>query len=89
MKTKKQLQAIISTHNNCNFLLVTALNDYAESVGVKGFRLESSYGSQDYACYLETPEGYSGPLFDYQDSNAISAFLGMISQAQSTKEQQQ
>jgi|TARA_Y100000310_G_scaffold128467_1_gene127667 hypothetical protein len=91
-QTKKQLQAIISTYQDCTFLLVSALNDYADSVGVKcyrkGFRLESSYGSQDYACYLETPEGYSGPLFDYQDRDAISAFLGMIQQAQATKEQQ-
>lgn len=89
MKTKKQLQAITSNYQDCTFLLVSALNDYAESVGVKGFRLESNYGSQDFACYLETPEGYSGPLFDYQDRDAISAFLGMIQQAQATKEQHQ
>jgi len=94
MKTKKQLQAIISTHNNCNFLLVSALNDYAESVGVKDFTLCCGYSATDSAvCYLEyskpSPNEYCGALFEAQDRDAISAFLGMIQQAQATKEQHQ
>ena len=87
-----QLKAIISNYQDCTFLLVSALNDYAESVGVKDFTLCCSYSATDSAvCYLEYSNEYTGSLFEAQGAQAISAFLGMIqqAQAQATKEQHQ
>ena len=82
-----ELEKIISVQFDCGYLLISAINEHAESVGVEGFRLESSFNERtEHCCFLETPDAYHGPLYQLEGAQAVMALLGMIAQAQATQE---
>ena len=85
-KQIETLQARQATYSDCTDLLIAALNDYADLVGVEGFSLCSSYSrTAEIICFLENhgqePEG---AIFESQNERAIAVFLGMIAQAKAT-----
>jgi len=84
--TKTQIidgqESIISAHVDCLIELIETVNEYAESVGVEGWRLEPCFSmTSGQCCFLEPPDGYSGTLREVEAEHAIMAFRGMIAQA--------
>ena len=91
MKTTQEkqietLQARQVIYSDCTDLLIAALNDYAELVGVEGFSLCPSYSrTAETVCFLENHEQENmGSILESQNEQAIAVFLGMIAQAKAT-----
>ena len=70
----------------CIDLLITAVNDYADLVGVESFTLSPSYShiKSDVLCHLEDHGRGASAILELENEHAIAVFLGMIAQAQAT-----
>lgn len=82
---EKQIKNLLErqeTYSDCLDLLLTAVNDYAKSVGVEGFSLGASYSRTEHAvCFLS--DDFERTL-DAENEQAVAMFLGMIAQAKAT-----
>jgi len=87
---KPTKQQLIDSRQSCIFLLTSALSDWADSVGVKGFSLSPCFnGNTTTCCFIEAHEHLGAKLpttLEYlENEQAIAVFLGIITAAMHTK----